>query len=88
MSLKETPVTSAAEDDPDRVECALKTSVLIPAIERTCPNHLEIVDGDTGLRGLIWLTRNWLSPIPQTLFLSRKESFALYTQSLLSPDKF
>ena len=71
MSVKETPVTSAFEDDAARVECALKTSVLIPAIARTCPNHLETVDGDTGLCGLIWLTRNWLSSTPQTLRLSR-----------------
>ena len=45
--------------------------VLIPAIARTCPNHLETVDGDTGLCGLIWLTSNWLSSTPQTLRLSR-----------------
>ena len=71
MFVKETPVTSAFEDDADRVECALKTFVLILAIARTCPNHPEAVDGDTGLFGLIWLTGNWLSPTPQTLRLSR-----------------
>ena len=53
ISVKETPVTSAFEDDADRVECALNISVSIPAIATTCPNHLETVDGDTGLCGLI-----------------------------------
>ena len=64
MFVKGTPVTSAFEDDADRVECALKASVLILVITRTFPNHLETVDGDTGLCGLICLTRNWLSPTP------------------------
>ena len=71
MSVKETLVTSVFEDDNAPVECALKTSVLISAIARTCPNHLETVDGDTGLCGVIWLTRIWLSSTPQTLRLSR-----------------
>ena len=65
ISVKETPFTSAFEDDADRVECTLNTSVLIPAIARTCPNHLETIDGVTSLCGLIWMTRNWLSPIAQ-----------------------
>ena len=71
ISVKENRVTSAFEDDADRVECVLNVSVLIPAIARTCPNHLETVDGDTGLYGLVWLTRNELSTNPQTLRLSR-----------------
>ena len=87
MSVKETPVTSAFEDDADQVECALEISVLIPPIARTCPNHLVPVDGDTGLCCLIWLTRNRLSPIPQTLRLSISESIAFHTQSLLSLGK-
>ena len=37
MSVKETPVTSAFKDDANRVECALKIFVLIPAIARTFP---------------------------------------------------
>ena len=71
MTVKEIPVTSDFEDDAARVECALKTSVLIHAIARICPNHLQTVDRDIGLCGLTWLTRNWLSSTPETLRLSR-----------------
>ena len=46
MSVKETPVTSAFEDDADQVMSVLKTSVLVPVIARTCPNHLETLDGE------------------------------------------
>ena len=60
ISVKKTPVTLAFEDDADRVECVLNTSVLISVIARTCPNHLEAVEGGIGLCGLICLTRNWL----------------------------
>ena len=53
MSVKETPVTSAFEDDADRVERTLNTSVSMSAIARTCGNYPETVDRDTGLCGLI-----------------------------------
>ena len=64
MFVKETSVTSAFEDDANRV-------ALIHAIARTFPDHLETVYKDTGLCGLIWLTRNCLSLTPKTLHLSR-----------------
>ena len=57
----ETAVTLAFENDADGGECALNTSVFIPAIRRTYANYLETVDGDTSFCDLIWLTRKWLS---------------------------
>ena len=67
ISVKENPVPSAFEDDADRVECVLNASASTPAIARTCPNHLEAVDRNTGLCGLIFLTRSWLSTTPQNI---------------------
>ena len=69
ISVKETPVTTVFDDDAHQIDCALKVSVYIPTIEKTCPNHLETVDGDKTLCGLIWLTKNGLSPTPKTMWL-------------------
>ena len=54
MSVKETPVTSAFKDA-NRVECALKIFVLIPAIARTFPYPPNITTFKIGISCLAYM---------------------------------
>ena len=64
--VKETSVTSIFDDNADRVECPVNTSVSTHVIIRSCPNHLTTFDGDTSLCGLVWVKRNGFSHSHET----------------------
>ena len=58
-------------DEATQVEGPLKTSVSIPAISKVCLSHLETVEEETALCGLMKLTMICVSFVPQAFRLMR-----------------